>query len=39
MNPWLFVFFVSVLIFLLLVDCHTFKLNVWAGVICYFSSN
>ena len=34
MNPWLFVFLVSVVIFILLIDRKTFKVNMLAGLIC-----
>lgn len=34
MNPWLYVFLISLTLFLLLFDIHTLKQNLWAGFVC-----
>lgn len=34
MNPWLYVFLISVLIFFLVVDWRSLRENLWAGLLC-----
>lgn len=33
MNSWLYAFIISILVFLLIIDWHTFTRNLWAGLI------
>jgi hypothetical protein len=38
MNPWLFIFFISLVLFLFLIDWNTLLKNLWAGIICLVDS-